>query len=113
MHEMALTNGVIRILEEQAEAQGFSRVTRVWLEVGALSHAEPQAMAFCFDAATRGTLADGATLEILRPPGQAWCMDCCETVEIPARTEPCPRCGGYKLQVTGGEDLRVKELEVK
>lgn len=113
MHEMALSNGVVRILEESARTQGFTRVTRVWLEIGALSHAEPSAMEFCFAAATQGTLAEGAVLEILRPPGQAWCMDCSASVEIPARGEPCPTCGGYKLQVTGGEDLRVKELEVE
>jgi hydrogenase nickel incorporation protein HypA/HybF len=113
MHEMALCNGILRILEEQAAVQGYGRVTRVWLEVGALSHAEPAALAFCFTAATAGTLAEGAVLEIVRPPGQAWCMDCCATVEIPARAEPCPRCGGYKLQVTGGDELRVKELEVE
>ncbi len=113
MHEMALSNGVIRILEEAAQAQGFTRVTRVWLEIGALSHAEPSAMEFCFAAATRGTLAEGAILDILRPPGQAWCMDCSVSVELPTRGDPCPQCGGYKLQITGGEDLRVKELEVE
>lgn len=113
MHEMALMGGVLRILEEQARAQAFSRVTVVRLECGALSHAEPEALEFCFAAASPGTLAEGARLEILRPPGQAWCMDCCESVEIAARGDACPRCGGYKLHVTGGDELRVKDLEVE
>lgn len=112
MHEMALTNGVLRILEDQAKAHGFARIRTVWLEVGALSHAEPEALRFCFEATIPGTVAEGAALEIVRPAGQAWCMDCSETVEIPERIAPCPRCGGHKLQVTGGEELRVKELEV-
>jgi len=85
----------------------------VCLEIGALSHAEPEAMRFAFAACTPGTLAEGATLVIHRPPGTAWCMDCCDTVEIAQRFDPCPTCGGHKLQVTGGDELRVKELEVE
>lgn len=112
MHEMALTSGVLRILEDQARTHGVTRIRTVWLEVGALSHAEPDSLRFCFEAAIPGTVAEGARLEILRPPGQAWCMDCAGTVEIPERIAPCPVCGGHKLQVTGGEELRVKELEV-
>ncbi|MDU6673245.1 MAG: hydrogenase maturation nickel metallochaperone HypA, partial [Bradyrhizobium sp.] len=27
--------------------------------------------------------------------------------------DPCPACGSHQLQVTGGEDMRVKELEVE
>ena len=26
---------------------------------------------------------------------------------------PAPKCGGYQLQVTGGAEMRVKELEVE
>jgi hydrogenase nickel incorporation protein HypA/HybF len=25
----------------------------------------------------------------------------------------CPRCGGYRVQVTGGTEMRVKELEIE
>jgi hydrogenase nickel incorporation protein HypA/HybF len=113
MHEMALTNGILRIIEEQSQVRGFSRVRTVFLEIGALSHAEPEAMRFCFAAASKThPLTGEAKLEILRPAGQAWCMDCSKTIEIAARFDPCPTCGGHKLQVTGGDDLRVKELEV-
>lgn len=112
MHEMALTEGILTILEDQAKAQNFQRVKTVWLEVGALSHAEPESLAFCFQAVMRGTLAEGARLEILRPPGQAWCLGCGQSVIITQRYDPCPSCGSHQLQVTGGDDLRIKELEV-
>jgi hydrogenase nickel incorporation protein HypA/HybF len=39
-------------------------------------------------------------------------MRCCETVPLTARGDACPRCGSYQLQVSAGEELRVKELEV-
>lgn len=105
--------GVMRILEEQAAAQDFHTVKVVFLEVGALSHADPQAMRFAFDAQKPGTIAAAARLEIIDIPGQAWCLDCCAPVVISRRGDSCPGCGGYKLTVIGGDDVRVRELEVE
>lgn len=112
MHEMSLAEGVLQIMEDQASSQNFSQVKTVWLEIGELSHVDPEAIAFCFDAVTKGTIADGATLEIIRVPGQAWCHDCAGKVSVKSLIDPCPQCGGHKLQVTDGEEMRVKELEV-
>jgi hydrogenase nickel incorporation protein HypA/HybF len=114
MHEMSLTEGLLRILEDQAVRHGFTRVKTVWLEIGELSTADPESMLFCFDAVTRGSpVAAEARLEIVRVAGAAWCMDCATSVAIASRTDPCPSCGGFKLTVTAGEEMRVKELEVE
>ena len=64
-------------------------------------------------AGPRDTLADGAELDIIPIPGRAWCMQCSQAVEIAARMAPCPVCDGYRLQVTGGDAMRVKELQVE
>ncbi len=112
MHEMALMESVVEILAEEGRARGFSRVKRVWLEIGALSGVEPEAMIFCFDVVTRGTLSEGAALEIIRAPGQGWCLACEKTVALAERFGPCPECGGHRVQMTAGDEMRVKELEV-
>jgi hydrogenase nickel incorporation protein HypA/HybF len=113
MHEMSLAEGVLRIAEQSAQAQGFSRVKAVWLEIGALAQVQPEAMRFCFDAVTRDSIAQGARLEIVSTPGTAWCMDCCQTVQVQALYDECPRCGGRQLQLTSGQEMRVTELEVE
>ncbi len=112
MHEMALTQGVLGIMEDQARTQNFDRVKTVWLEIGDLSCVEPDALRFCFEAAQCGTIAEEAKLEIIRLPGQGWCMDCSVTIVLARRFDPCPKCGGHMIQITGGEEMRVKELEV-
>ena len=113
MHEMSLCEGVLRVLEENARAQGYRRVKTVWLEIGALSGVEIAAMRFAFDAVMHGTLAEGAILEIIDKPGSAWCMQCMKTVPVRQRFDACPACGGCQLQVNGGEEMRIKELEVE
>jgi hydrogenase nickel incorporation protein HypA/HybF len=112
MHEMALCEGVIEIIEREAAQQQFSRVRAVWLEIGMLSHVAPEAMRFCFEAVSRGSIAAEARIEIVERPGAAWCMACAKTVPLASRADPCPECGGYQLQITAGDEMRVKELEV-
>jgi hydrogenase nickel incorporation protein HypA/HybF len=40
-------------------------------------------------------------------------MACGETVSLNERYDRCPQCGTYELQITGGDELRVNELEVE
>ena len=112
MHEMSLAEGVLQLIEDAARKDPFKKVTAVWLEIGQLSSVEPEAMAFCFDAVTRGTVAEGARLEIIALPGQGWCAACARTVPMAELFAECPLCGGFPLQVTAGTEMRVKELEV-
>ena len=43
------------------------------------------------------SLAEGATLEVDEPEGQAWCMRCSTTVVLASLGEPCPDCQGTRL----------------
>lgn len=113
MHEMSLSEGVLQVLEDSALAQGFAKVRTVWLEIGELAAVDKDAMRFCFDVVRKGTLADGARLEIVDVPGVAWCFACSATVGVRQRFDACPDCGGHQLQVTGGEEMKIKELEVE
>lgn len=113
MHEMSLCESVMQILEQTAEQQGFSRVKTVWLEIGELSGVEVEAMRFSFEVIRRNTLADQAALEIINVPGSAWCLPCGKNVRIAQRFDACPDCGSYQLQVNGGDEMRIKELEVE
>jgi hydrogenase nickel incorporation protein HypA/HybF len=112
MHEMALAESMIEIVEQAARAHGATRVTEVRLELGALSRVESDALAFCFDAVTRGGVAEGARLDIVAIPGAAWCMPCGSRVGIERLGDACPRCGGYQLEVIGGDDMRVKDIVI-
>lgn len=113
MHEMSLCEGVLRIIEEQAAVQNYAQVKTVFLEVGALAGVELDALRFGFDVVMKDSIADRAKLEILEISGQAWCMQCMKNVVVQQRFDACPDCGGFQLQVNGGEEMRIKELEVE
>lgn len=113
MHEMSLAEGIVQLVEDTVRNDGCSKVKAVWLEIGQLAAVEQEALRFCFDAVTRDTVAEGARLEIIETPGQGWCMKCEGNVAVTALYDACPVCGSYQIQVTGGNEMRVKELEVE
>src|SRR5512134_880249 len=76
MHEMALAESVIEIVERAARQHAAAAVRAVRLEIGRLSHVEPDALRFAFDVVKRNGVAHGARLEILATEGTAWCMQC-------------------------------------
>jgi len=112
MHEMAICEGILQVIEDQAAAQGFREVRRVRVEIGRFAGVEVAALRFGFDVVMRGSLAEGATLEVIDLPGRAYCFDCAETVALDDRLDPCPGCGGARLSPAGGDELRIKDLEV-
>lgn len=112
MHEMSICESLLDILEQQAETQGFRQVKTVWLEIGRLAGVEIEALRFGFEAVTRDSLAADARLEIIELPAQVYCFACEQNGAIEQRYDGCPHCGSYQVQVTGGEELRIKELEV-
>jgi hydrogenase nickel incorporation protein HypA/HybF len=112
MHELALAQGIVDICQRQAMTHSFESVRRVRVEIGALSHVEPEALAQGFLAARSGTIAARAELEILRIAGEAYCVKCGETVTLTSLSDGCPDCGSHQLLVTGGEEMRVKDMEV-
>ena len=112
MHEMSLCVSMVDLLTEQLSAEGAQRIVRIEVEIGALGHVEPEALAFCFSSAAQGTPAAGAELAIRVQPGQALCLDCQRRVRVNQHLDPCPECGGYALQIDSGDQLRVIAMEV-
>ena len=112
MHEMAICESILDIIKEQSRAQNFTRVERICLEIGPLAGVEIDALEFGFDVVMRNSIAEGAKLEVHECQAEAWCMQCAKTVPIRQRFDACSECGSHQLQVTSGEELRIKELEV-
>lgn len=71
MHEMSLAEETVRIIEDVARRDGFVRVRAVFVEIGCDAFVMPDALAFCFESAAKGGIAEGARLEIAKASGDA------------------------------------------
>ena len=113
MHELALTEGIIRIVREQAEKNGFDRVLEIRLRVGEVSGIIPECLLEFFPIASRGTPAEGAELVIQPVPAAFRCLACHYTGPIPPRTACCPECGSTAIRMAAGREFYVENLKVE
>ena len=110
MHELPITEGILKIATEAASGR---KITVIHLLIGDLSSIVDDSVQFYFDLLSMGTVAEGALLDFQRRPATVTCRDCGQQSEVRAPLpSACPHCGGTKLQVTGGRELRVDSIEV-
>jgi hydrogenase nickel incorporation protein HypA/HybF len=107
MHELSIATAVVDACVERAAG---ARVLRVRVEIGQLAAVLPDALRFCFDVCARGTLLEGAELDIDETPGRAVCGMCGVAVALTVPHGTCA-CGGI-LRVVAGEELRLKNMEL-
>ena len=108
MHEMAITESVVRAVAERCEGRTVEQVTLV---IGRLSGVVADSVQFCFELCTHGTALEGARLEIVDVLGQARCRTCGADVELADFIALCP-CGSADLEVLAGEELSIRSVEV-
>jgi hydrogenase nickel incorporation protein HypA/HybF len=108
MHELSITQTVVTTVTQRMRD---ARVCRIRLEVGRLSGLVPDAVRFCFEMVAAGTTCEGATLEIDEPPGRAVCRTCGAAFET-GEVLPLCDCGSADVEVQGGRELRIREVEV-
>ena len=111
MHELGLTQALVDLAVEAAGTHGGTRVTRLVVEIGKLSAVLPDAVRFCFELCSAGTVVEGAVLEILEPPGRATCQTCRAEVTL-ARPYGVCACGSSDLAWISGDEVTLKEMEV-
>jgi hydrogenase nickel incorporation protein HypA/HybF len=108
MHELAITQSVIAAVIEHV---GSSRVSRVVIEIGALTGVAPHAVRFCFDVCAKETSLADAELEIVEVPGRMRCMDCGGEGALDSPMARCA-CGSFNVTLLSGRALMIREVEV-
>lgn len=109
MHELGIVRNIVAIVGDAAKGR---RVRRVNIEVGELSGVMTDAIAFCFDAVARGTLLEGAALQIRKIEGRARCDACGAEFATQTLFTPCS-CGSRRLTRLQGEELNIKSMELE
>ena len=114
MHELPVTEGILKTAIEASERNGAHRITTINLVIGEFSSIVDDSVQFYFDLLSKGTLAENATLRFRHEPSIAICLDCAHQFNAGAPLEPkCPKCGSVRLQVKGSREFFIESIEVE
>jgi len=113
MHEIGLMQRMVEVALDRAAGAGARHIERVTVRVGVESGVVPEVIAFAFDVATRGTIAEGAELQIEDVPLACFCA-ACELEFAPADAlHECPRCHRPGTEVRRGREFELALLEIE
>ncbi len=112
MHEVGIIQNALQMAEKQARASGARQVHQLRLRVGALSGVVPEALQFAFEVVSRGTMAEGARLEVESVPPSCWCAACQAEFACEDLLYECPRCHEPSSELRRGLELELTSMEI-
>ena len=112
MHEMALTESIVEIALEEARKQGARQVTRVFLDVGALSASSPRRSNSASRRSPPAPPPRARSWKSSASPAPAGASIAKEACRSPSASAPARNAAAYRVQMTAGDELKVREMEI-
>jgi|GEM_PF-35408 hydrogenase nickel incorporation protein HypA/HybF len=113
VHELSVCQALLAQVVEIATDRGASAVLRITVEVGPLSGVEPGLLASAFEIVRAGSCAAGAILLIETTAITISCLICGAESQTAPNRLLCAACGGYRTRVVGGDELRLRGVELR
>jgi hydrogenase nickel incorporation protein HypA/HybF len=113
MHELAVTESLLKLSLQHAEKANATRITDLHIVMGELSSMVDDSIQFYWGIIAKDTIAEHATLHFRRVPAELQCMTCFEKYHPTDRELVCPKCGGVGAKVIAGEEFRLESIDVE
>lgn len=113
MHSLSMAQSILQAAFIEAEKCDGRRIKAVSIKVGDETFVEADSLQFCLEAMARGTIAEGARVEIELVGGAAKCSECALVFPIEDHLPICPRCGDVNLEMLTGKELFLVTLELE
>lgn len=114
MHELSICETLVKAAQaELKKLPPGARLKTVRVAAGKLHQIVPENMTFAYEALTQGTPLAGSVLTITPLPISARCRACGWSGAIQDLVFTCGACGAGDLEITGGRELYLENLEVE
>jgi hydrogenase nickel incorporation protein HypA/HybF len=113
MHELSITQNILSIALDKANAAHASKVSKVNIVIGELSGITSDSVQLYFDLLSKDTLAAEATLSFRQPPTQLVCHNCATSFTVLNGNLTCPNCQQPNTEIVSGREFYVDSIEVE
>ena len=112
MHEQSIVAHLLSMAINDAKKDNAQRIISIKLVVGELTGVEKDAVIFYFGFMTKGTIAEGASLEFNYTKPQLRCRDCDIIFPREGLEFNCPQCNKKAIELVGGRELYIESMEI-
>lgn len=111
MHEVGIMESALGMAQQRARQAGAKRITRLVVTIGSLSGVVPESLDFAFRSLSPGSMAEGASLEIISIDAISRCESCRKDFPFSANGCICPDCGEPSMTLLQGRELELSTIE--
>jgi hydrogenase nickel incorporation protein HypA/HybF len=112
MHELAIAQNIVEIIQQSVPKTQVSAVKVVNMKVGKLAGVVPDSLEFCFTAIVSDTELQGARLHIEQVSTEGRCKDCKHHFILEDYVFLCPACKSTNIALVSGTELEITDIEV-
>ena len=115
MHELPITEDILKIALTHGERNGAKRIVRVNLDIGELTDLIDEWIQRYFEYLAKGSIASEARLIIERVPITVMCGQCNKPFVVDKKKLDfnCPVCGQKATDLVRGREFTVKSIEIE
>jgi hydrogenase nickel incorporation protein HypA/HybF len=112
LHEYAITESILEIVQTEAAKAGGGSVDEITLVVGELTAFVDTSIEFYFNEMARGTAAEGARLTFHKIEARAHCSGCGVDFRPHNAFFTCPQCRSAVFELRQGQELFIESIEL-
>ena len=113
MHELAIVEGILGAVIPQVEKYGGGQIVSIKLKLGEMAGIIPSCVEEYFGLMAKGTIAEGARLDMEFIPVAIRCNECGYEGGVERHKYICPDCGSVNFRITAGREYFVDSVEVE
>jgi hydrogenase nickel incorporation protein HypA/HybF len=113
MHEQSIVESLLALALQNAEKACARKIVGIHLVVGDCTGVVEDAVSFYFSFLSKDTIAAGAKINYTHVPAQLRCRDCDLLFPLQKREYSCPKCEGKRVEIVGGRELYIQNMEVE
>ena len=104
MHSLAMAQDILEAALGEAEKHDAKHVKAISVKIGDEHFTESDSLQFCLEAVTKGTIAEGAQIEVESGGITAKCRECALVFSVEDHLPICPRCGDRNPEILTAEE---------
>ena len=113
MHELSITESLLKTASEYAKKNDAKRVTALNLIIGELSGIIDDSVMFYWEMISENSICENSVLNFDKRKALMKCLDCEKEFYINGDLSPCPACESINLKIISGSEFLLESIEIE
>jgi hydrogenase nickel incorporation protein HypA/HybF len=112
MHELSVTESILKIVLEYGKTAQARRITNIYLVLGNYSSIIDDSIQFYWGIIAENTIAQNAKLNFSRIEPEFICLACQNKYNPEKELIACPHCGSSQVKLITGDEFYIEAIDI-